>query len=47
MEDIEKILVQAQALSDADQRELLRQLHDAIYKPQYAAAPAARPHIGV
>lgn len=47
MEQIDKILTQAAALSDADQRELLRQLHDSIYYPQYRPAPAAQPHVAV
>lgn len=47
MEQVEKILTQAAALSATDQRELLRQLHDSIYHPQYGLAPAAQPHVGV
>ena len=47
MEQVDKILAQAAALSAADQRELLRQLHDFIYHPQYGQALAAQPHVGV
>jgi len=47
MEEVERILAQAAALSAADQRELLRQLHDFIHRPHYGLAPAAKPHVGV
>ena len=47
MEQVDQILAQAAALSAADQRELLRQLHDSIYRPQYLPAPPAQPRVGV
>lgn len=36
MEKVEALLAQASALTLAEQHELLRQLHDAIYHPTYA-----------